>query len=96
MNDDVKFAAYVHLSDELIEDAAKEEVAEVARILAIQCGYYETKYGEMPEDLFLRTIKSGKIDAKTLPFLLKGMENLIGALAETRGLDDDLEEAERH
>jgi endonuclease YncB( thermonuclease family) len=84
------------LADRLIEEATKEEVTDVARLLAIQGGYYETRYAEMPQDLLRRTIKTGRIDAKTAPVLLSGMQNLIAALVQVRGLDDALEEASRH
>jgi hypothetical protein len=41
-----------------------------------------------------RTAKRGNL--RTPPLLLTGMQNLIAALAQARGLDDDLEEASRH
>lgn len=41
-----EFSAYWKLSEELIADATKEDLAEVARILAMQAAHYARKYGE--------------------------------------------------
>jgi hypothetical protein len=68
----------------------------VARILALNCGYYMTKYGDVPQDVLLRMIKAERVDGETAPVLVSGVQSLVAALAEVRGLDDDLEEAERH
>ncbi len=49
MNDDFqRFAAYLKVSDELLEQASKEEIAEVARVLALHAGHYRTRYGRVP------------------------------------------------
>ena len=39
-----RFAAYLKVSDRLIEDASKEEIAEVARVLALHLAHYQKKY----------------------------------------------------
>ena len=38
-----RFAAYLKVSDRLIEDASKEEIAEVARVLALHLAHYQKK-----------------------------------------------------
>jgi hypothetical protein len=43
-----EFKAYWALSDELIGKASKEQLAETARILALQSAHYARKYGELP------------------------------------------------
>ena len=40
------FKAYWQLSEELIADTTKEDIAEVARILALQAAHYARKYRE--------------------------------------------------
>ena len=41
-----EFRAYWQLSEELIAGATKEDIAEAARILAMQAAHYARKYGE--------------------------------------------------
>jgi hypothetical protein len=36
-------------SEKMIADATKEDLAEVARILAMQAAHFERKYGELPK-----------------------------------------------
>jgi hypothetical protein len=55
-----------------------------------------TKYGDVPQDVLLRMIKAERVDGETAPVLVSGVQSLVAALAEVTGLDDDLEEAERH
>ncbi len=43
----LEFRAYWKLSKEMIADATKEDLAEVARILAMQAAHFARKYGEL-------------------------------------------------
>ena len=43
-----EFRAYWQLSEEMIAGASKEDIAEVARILAMQAAHYARKFGELP------------------------------------------------
>jgi hypothetical protein len=43
-----EFKAYWALSERMIADATKTELAETARILALQAAHYARKYGELP------------------------------------------------
>jgi hypothetical protein len=46
------FEQYYKLLDMLIEKATKEQVAEYARLLALNLAHYQAKYGEIPlEDM---------------------------------------------
>ena len=48
MNDDFqRFASYLAVSDALIEQATKEEIAEVARVLALHVAHYRQRYGDV-------------------------------------------------
>ena len=76
--------------------ATREQLADVARILVLDCGYYMTKYGDVPQDVLLRMIKAERVDGETAPVLVSGVQSLVAALAEVRGLDNDLEDTERH
>lgn len=43
-----EFRAYWQFADELLGKATKEQLAVVARILALQSAHYARKYGELP------------------------------------------------
>jgi hypothetical protein len=42
-----EFSAYWRLSEDLIADATKEELVEVARILGMQAAHYARTFGEL-------------------------------------------------
>ena len=94
MADDVykEFKAYWSLSDELIEKATKEQLAEVARILALQSAHYARKYGELPLPALFELLKATQLDQGKLALLRDGTEALVGVLAVIVGeIDDDTE-----
>ena len=90
------FAAYSRLADSLVERTTKEQLADVARLLALNCGYYQSRYGDVPQDVLLRMVKSEALEPETATLLVAGMQNLISALAEVTGLADDLQDEPRH
>jgi hypothetical protein len=79
------FAAYSRLADSLIERTTKEQLADVARLLALNCGYYQTRFGDVPQDVLLRMVRAEDLDPETATLLVTGMQNLISALAEVTG-----------
>ena len=44
------FPAYARLADALIERATKDQLADVARLLALNIGYYQQRYGDVPQE----------------------------------------------
>ena len=42
----MQFATYLARADALIEQATKEEVAEVPRVLALHVAHYRQRYGD--------------------------------------------------
>jgi len=48
------FAPYASLADQLIERATKEQLADVAKLLAISIGWYQQKHGDVPQDVCCR------------------------------------------
>jgi hypothetical protein len=95
MPDAEEFAAYARVADELIGTLTKEQLADVARLLALNCGYYMTKYGDVPQDV-LRMVKAERVDGETAPVLVSGTQALVAALAEVTGLNEELEDEPRH
>lgn len=41
-----KFAAYLKVTDKMIERATKDEIADAARILALELAHYRARFGE--------------------------------------------------
>lgn len=77
------------LTDQLIEKATKQEIAETARLLAVNLAHYKMKYGELPLDETLAMIAIEKPNAEQTEMLVNGMENLVGVLANVvMGLDE--------
>lgn len=48
MSDLTKLEQYMALVDRLVQIADKEDLAEFARLLAMNIAHYEMKYGELP------------------------------------------------
>ena len=90
------FAAHARLADQLIDRATKNQLADVARLLALNIGYYHHKYGHVPQDVLLRMVKAETITPETAYLLVAGMQNLLSAFAEIIGLADDLPGEPRH
>jgi len=90
MNKDfLKFTTYLAASDELIEQASKEEIAEVARVLALHVAHYRARYGDVSIDESLEMLRTEKISdemAKTLADAFGILVEVLKAL----GTPDDM------
>jgi hypothetical protein len=95
MTADQDFPSYAALADALIERATKDQLADVARLLALKIGWYQHRYGDVPQDALLKMARGETLDEETLALVSSGMENLVSALAEVTGLRDDLQDASR-
>jgi hypothetical protein len=80
MTDLSLFAEYNKLADLLISKATKEQVAECARLLALNLAHYQSKYGDLPLEETLATLETEVPNEDQVDFLAKGMENLVGVL----------------
>lgn len=74
------FGQYYKLADQLIEKASKEELAECARLLALNMAHYKMKFGELPLEETLAMIGMSKPNADQLELMANGMETLVGVL----------------
>jgi len=72
------FAAYARLADDLINRATKEQVADVARLLALNIGYDHEKYGDVPQEELLGMVRAETLDDEGRRLLLHGMQNFRG------------------
>jgi len=74
------FRQYYKLADELIEKTSKDDVAECARLLAMNIAHYQSKYGELPLSETLEMLGTGVPNAEQLDLLVNSMEILVGVL----------------
>ncbi len=81
MTDDFqKFVAYVGVSDTLIEQATKEEIAEVARVLALHVAHYRARYGDVSIEESLEMLRAEKISDEQAKVLANGFGVLVEVL----------------
>lgn len=74
------FAQYNKLADQLIEKVSKEDLAECARLLAMNVAHYQNKYGELPLEETIAMIGMTKPNEEQIQLLNDGMEILVGVL----------------
>jgi len=74
------FAQYYKLADQLIEKVSKEDLAECARLMALNVAHYQSKYGELPLDETLAMINLDKPNEDQLQLMTNGMEIFVGML----------------
>ena len=72
-----RFATYLKVSDRLIEQASKEDIAEVARVLALHLAHYQTKYDAIPVQESLKLMLTETIDDSQAGALADGFAVLI-------------------
>lgn len=80
MSDLSTFQQYYKLADQLIEKVSKDDLAECARLMALNVAHYQSKYGELPLDETLAMINTDKPNDEQLKLLAEGMEIFVGVL----------------
>lgn len=88
MTDLTRFRQYKEIADQLIEIADKEQLAECARLLALNVAHYEMQYGALLLDEILATTATGKPNDQQAELVAKGMEVMVGMLGNVmQGFD---------
>lgn len=80
MADLAAFEEYYKLADRLITEASKEQIAECARLLALNLAHYQARHGDLPLDETLAMLEAEIPNAAQASLLAHGMENLVGVL----------------
>lgn len=80
MDDLSSFQQYYKLADVLIEQASKEQLAECARLLALNLAHYQGLYGEVPLDDVLAALDASGPNDYQAKLLTDGMVNFVGVL----------------
>jgi hypothetical protein len=80
-----EFRAYWQLSEDLIADATKDELAEVARILGMQAAHYARTFGELaiPD---MTHLLANTADEVSVGLLRDGTIALVGILGIVKGV----------
>lgn len=76
------------MSEEMIADASKDDLAEAARILAMQAAHYARKYGEVQLPDLAHLLSATAVDDDSIGLLRDGTEALVGVLAMVTGAGD--------
>lgn len=74
------FERYYKLADDLIAQSTKEQLAECARLLALNLAHHQELHGEIPLDQTLAILDGTEPAEAQLKLLTDGMENLVGVL----------------
>lgn len=85
MADLSEFDQYYKLADMLIDQADKEQLAECARLLALNLAHYQGKYGDIPLDDTLAMLDAEEPNDDQALLLTTGMQNLVGVLGSVVG-----------
>ena len=80
MADMQQFRQYLTLADQLANFATKEDIAECARLLAINVAHYESVYGELPLDETLAMAYADEPNDAQVKLLTRGLETMVGVL----------------
>ena len=80
MTDMYRFNQYLTLADQLAKAATKEDLAECARLLAINIAHYESVHGALPLDETLEMAYSDEPNQAQIDLMTRGMENMVGVL----------------
>ena len=89
MIDMSQFEQYLKLADQLISVATKEDLAECARLLAINIAHYQSKYGQLPLDETLAMAYADEPNQAQLDLMTRGLETLVGVLGGiVQGFDE--------
>jgi hypothetical protein len=80
MSDFATFKQYYNLTDQLIEKSSKDDIAETARLLAMNLAHYQSRYGTLPLEETLAMIGMEKPNGEQIKLLTNAMEILVGVL----------------
>lgn len=80
MTDLSRFTEHYKLADLLIDQASKAQLAECARLLALNLAHYQGLYGEIPLSDTLALLDATEPNDEQALLLTDGVEVLIGVL----------------
>ncbi|HEX8874124.1 MAG TPA: hypothetical protein VF780_05810 [Nitrosospira sp.] len=85
MRDNTALDQTYELAEILIRKATKEQLAECARLLAMNLAHHQINHGEIPVEATLSLLRVSEPTEAHLNMLMEGMLNLIGVLVNVCG-----------
>jgi hypothetical protein len=84
-----EFKELYYIADRLINELSKDQLAEVARLLALHVAHYAQRHGEIPAPNLLELLGVAELTDQQTKLLRDGMEILVGYLGTVQGMEDD-------
>ncbi len=91
MNALAEFKDYYKRLDEIIADSTKADLAECARLLALNVAHYKAKYGELPLEEHQAMLEADDIDEEMAKLLASGVLEMTVVLALVTGRSEEYE-----
>lgn len=91
-----EFRTYWKLSEQLIANATKDELAEAVRILAMQSAHYARKYGELELPDMDHLLSAPESDDDSVGLLRDGAIALVGVLGSIQTASDEFSDGKVH
>jgi len=91
MNALAEFKDYYKRLDEMIAESTKEDLAECARLLALNVAHYKSKYGELPLEEHQAMLETQEIDEGLAKLLASGILEMTMTLATVTGRLEEYE-----
>ncbi len=87
-----EFKDYYKRLDEMIAESTIANLAECARLLALNVAHYRVKYGELPMEEHQALLAADDIDEETAKLLASGVLEMAVVLALVTGRSEEYEE----
>ncbi len=91
-----EFKDYYKRLDEMIAESTKADLAECARLLALNVAHYRTKYGELPLEEHQAMLEADDIDEEMARLLASGVLEMISVLALVTGSEAEGADSQIH
>lgn len=82
-----RLAELTKLVERMTQEASKEAIAAAARLLAIQVGQYQRKFGALPLEEAIELLETESLSEGQAGQVADGLENLAVAIASVK--DDE-------
>jgi hypothetical protein len=82
-----RLAELTKLTDRMTSEASKDAMVAAARMLAVQIGQYQRKFGPLPLEDAIELLETEALSEDQAGWVADGLENLAVAVASVK--DDD-------
>ena len=82
-----RLAELTKLTDRMTAEASKEAIIAAARLLALQVGQYQRKFGALPLEDAMELLETKSLGEAQAGWVADGLENLAEAVASVK--DDE-------